>query len=370
MRFDLEEYILHELARLVAIPSVTGSEMPCILYLEHVLAEMGLEPHRQPVDERRCNLVVPARARPALLLTAHVDTVPDFGHPDLFTPRLEAGWLAGRGAADVKGGIVAILAAIRLALLRDTSLDHVALAFTVDEEQGGLGSEVLASSLTADAAIVMEPTQLRICICEAGSVEAEFLVTGFACHGSEFEQGTNAIEKAISLIHELDRRMRTRRYHPLLGKAGYNLMHIAGGSSALVVPDECRVRLDVRLFPRDDPEQVVSTLQQIAVMLDARMTVHDISEPFELSPEAPIAQLLSGAFEEASQTRAEFAGMKSWTDAEPLVRHGIPAVVFGPGDLAHAHTNRERVRLADVVNAARALFHAIERCPMVLAAPS
>lgn len=370
MRFDVAEYVTHELARLIAIPSVTGSEMSCIVYLEHLLAELGLEPLRQQVDARRANLIVPAKKRPALLLTAHVDTVPDYGQPDLFTPHIEDGWIRGRGAADVKGGIAALLAAIRLALHESQSMDHIALAFTVDEEVGGTGSEALARIVEADGAIVLEPTRLRICVAGAGSIEVEFVVSGFACHGSEFEQGTNAIEKAVNLVQHLQRALRRQRFHPLLGQVGFNLMHMVGGSNALVVPDECRVRVDVRFFPRDDSEEILSSLQHLAVVEDARVVIHDVSEPFETPPDSPVVRLMEQALNVTSGHSAEHAGIKSWTDAEPLARRGIPVVVFGPGDLAVAHTPRERIHVDEVVTAARALRQAMELAPTVLGAPS
>ncbi len=366
----LNQYVVHELARLIAIPSVTGAEMPCIVYLEHLLAELGFHPFRQQVDERRANLVLPARERPAVLLTAHVDTVPDFGHPELFVPRIENGWVHGRGAADVKGGIVAILAAIRLALYEDTPLDHVAFAFTVDEEQGGTGSEALAAAIEVDAAVVMEPTGLKVCHVAAGSLEMEFSVPGFACHGSEFESGTNAIDKAMALVQSLAKTFRGRRHHPLLGESGFNLMALEGGSDALRVPDECRVVIDLRMFPGDDSDQLISRIQQIAAMHDARPHVRDVSAGFEVPKDSPIVRLVTEAYRSVTGEDAKLAGMKSWTDAEPLVRHGIPSVVFGPGDLRDAHTEREAVRVEDVVLAARVLHETIKSAARVLRAPS
>ncbi len=367
---QLQQYIVHELAKLVAIPSVTGSEMPCIVYLEHHLAEMGLHPFRQQIDKHRANLVLPAKKRPAVLLTAHVDTVPDFGHPELFVPRIENGWLRGRGAADVKGGVVAILGAIRCALAEGTPLEHVAVAFTVDEERGGTGSEALAEAIEADAAIVMEPTRLSVCHVAAGSIEMEFVVPGYACHGSEFEAGTNAIEKAIALLQSLAKAFRGRRNHPALGEAGFNVMAFNGGSDALRVPDECRVHIDLRMFPGDDPDELIARLQQLGAMHDARPRVLDVSGGFELAKDAPVVRLLAAAFRAATGRDAVLAGIKSWTDAEPLVRHGIPAVVFGPGDLRDAHTEREAVRLDDVVTAVNVLHEVIKQAARVLTAPS
>jgi acetylornithine deacetylase/succinyl-diaminopimelate desuccinylase-like protein len=370
MVVEVEEFIRRELAPLVAIPSVTGQEFLIQPYLEHLLEDLGLQPEQQPVAGGRYNLVVRPRAKPALLLVAHVDTVGDFGQPGLFVPRREGTRLYGRGAGDSKAGVVAVLAAVREALTFGLAVEHVALAFTVDEEEGGRGSVVLAEEMEAQGAIGLEPTRLAIYPAQAGALEVEFTVPGYSAHGSAFEEGTNAIEKAWELIQALRQSPFVRHRHPLIGPGGINVLSIAGGSTALMVPNLRRLRVDVRVLPGQDVQQWLAHLEEISRRFEATLTVHDISPPFELPPETPVVSLLARATRNITGQEPKFSGMKSWTDAEPLVSRGIAAVPFGPGELAVAHTNREYVELPDVITATQILAEAIRLAPEVLPIPS
>ncbi len=344
-----------ELVRLVSIPSPTGQEQALLAYLEARLESLGLRPFRQPVEGDRANLIWKGAERPKLLLTAHADTVPIEEPPD--RPRVEAGCVWGRGSADVKAGIAAILLALEGT--PDVRELPIAVAFTVDEEQGGMGSKVLPEAVQAEAAVVLEPTELRICPAEAGSLEVRIEVLGIPSHGGTFEDGQNAILRATELLRAFGSLAFVRAEHPLVGRGGFNVMEIRGGRLALVVPDRCTFSVDFRVLPGQDIEAVKEEVLRVVAEHGARAEVLDESPPFELAEDAPVFALLREAYEETLGRPPEIGAIRSWTDAENLVSAGIPSVVFGPGRLAVAHTAFEHVELQQVADAARVLMQAI-----------
>ena len=356
-----EERARRELLRLVAIASESGREAGILAYLEARLEALGLAPlWRQPVEGAGANLVWSPHPRPRLLLTAHADTVPTWGHPELERPRAEDGRVFGRGSADVKGGIAALLLALEAAA-QDGRLDRapLAVAFTVDEEEGGRGASALPHAVRAEAAVVLEPTDLAVCPAQAGFLEARVVVTGVTAHGSELEAGRNAIHEAAALMVAFRDLSFVRAAHPRVGLGGYNVREVRGGRDALVIPDRCELRVDFRILPDQDPEAAAEELRTLAARHGATVAVTDSAPAFALGEDAPVVALMRAAYRAALGRPAPLAGMKSWTDAEELHAAGIPSVVFGPGRLAVAHTPGEHVEVRAVVDAARVLAAAI-----------
>lgn len=319
---------------------------------------MGLRPFRQPVEADRANLIWTGSDRPRLLVTAHADTVPTWDQPGVDRPRVEGGRVWGRGSVDVKAGIAAILLALEAC--RDL-LSPLAVAFTVDEEQRGLGSKVLPEAVRPEAAIVLEPTELRVCPVEAGSLEVRIEVAGAAAHGGALEEGRNAVHRAADLIRAFSTLPFVDAHHPLVGRGGFNVMEIRGGRPALLVPDRCTLVVDFRILPGQDLEAAKQALEGLVRAYDAVMEVVDESPAFELPEDEPVVVLLCRAYEEALGRRAPIGAVRSWTDAENLVAAGIPSVVFGPGKLHVAHTASEHVAVAEVADAVRVLTAAIRR---------
>lgn len=356
----MESKVTHELSRLVAIKSESGKEHEVLTYLEHRLESLGFLPFRQKVVEDRYNLIWTPHSHPKVLFSAHVDTVPDFGHPDLYFPRIEEGRLYGRGSVDTKAGIAAIILALEIARERGIKVNDCAVAFTVDEEQEGLGSKVLPEAIRADGAIVFEPTELMVCTAEAGSIEVRIEIIGTQAHGGDFEAGDNSIIKAISLIEAFKDLSFIKGYHPLIGRGGFNIMEIKGGGNALLVPQRCELSVDLRILPGQDVEGAKEELTRLFEREGVNVEFVDLDPPFELKKDEPIVRLIERAYEKALGEEPSIAGIKSWTDAGHLVSSGIPSVVFGPGKLAVAHTPWEHVELNEVVAATKVIYHIIE----------
>jgi acetylornithine deacetylase len=283
-----------------------------------------------------------------------------------FAPTIDAGRLYGRGACDVKGSLAAMLAALaRLDREQPPGAASVALACTVDEEFTHTGSSRLAeSNHGAHLAIVAEPTMLNLVHCHKGVLRWKIRTIGLACHSSTPRLGVNAIYRMGRVITVLEGYAAGLSRNPpdaILGPPSLSIGRIEGGQSVNVVPDWCEIEVDRRMIPGEDSaeclEQVRSTLRQ-SLGDDAGV---EFSEPWvHMPPLAPHASAwiapLARAIQLATGRRPEVMGVPFGTDAGPLAAAGTPCVVFGPGDIAQAHTKDEWISLDQVGLAAEAYF--------------
>ncbi|MDH7578998.1 MAG: M20/M25/M40 family metallo-hydrolase [Bacillota bacterium] len=345
------------LLRLIEIPSESGAEEPLLQYLEKRLARLDLPLVRQDVAPGRSNLVLNPLPEPALLLDAHADTVPVVieGRPCL--TRVEGRRIFGRGSADVKGGIAALIFALEL--LKETGGDlsnwPVTVVFTVDEEQDAIGSAGAAASFRPAEVIALEPTGLAICPAQAGSITASIKLTGHPAHGSEMETGTNAIQQAIELLSELKELPFLRAEHPVLGKNNFNIQKINGGTTELVVPQFCELKIDFRILPEQEIQEIAQELALFLTARGAEYTFLDFSPPFEFESDLPVIKRLQEGARAVLGRHLDLSGFRSWSDAENFTETGVPAIVFGPGNLAVSHTPFEHVDLEEVRLAAHIL---------------
>jgi acetylornithine deacetylase/succinyl-diaminopimelate desuccinylase family protein len=368
------------LSALVAIPSVnpmgralTGPEFlesKLTAYLEEWLRGLGVRLERQPVAPDRDNLLAwydPQGARRHLLFDVHQDTVPVGGMTiSPFVPTIEQGRLYGRGSCDVKGSMAAMfLAFARLVREQPRGAASVLLACTVDEEFTHRGSSRLsAMDHQADLAIVAEPTLLDIVHCHKGVLRWKVRTAGVACHSSTPDLGENAIYRMARVLEALEKYASTLKHktpHEILGAPTMSVGRIEGGESVNVVPDWCEIEVDRRLIPGEDPAFCLRDAREwLRNELPAAIRF-EFSEPGVRMP--PLASLssdwlppLTVAIETATGRRPALRGVPFGTDAGPLSATGTPCVVFGPGDIAQAHTKDEWIDLTQVAQAAEAYF--------------
>lgn len=353
----METLAREELWRLLSIPSPSGTESRLLSYLEEKFRGLGLETSHLPVPGSGYDLLVNPLPVPRLLVDIHVDTVPDLIEGRDCPVRVEGDMVYGRGSADAKGSVAAVILAVEMLRGKGISLKELplTLAFTVDEERDAQGSEVLADSLAPLAAVVMEPTNLTVAVAEAGSLVVEVQVDGTRAHGSCLEAGESAISKTMSLLAQLRFLPFMREEHPLLGPAGLNIRHLHGGSEDLVIAGLCRALLDFRLLPGQEIEAVKGELDKALAGPGVHYRVVEVSPPYQLPEGEPVARRLQEAYQKAMGMAGRIGGMASWTDAENLFSRGTPAVVFGPGKLEVAHTPDERISIREIVAAARVL---------------
>jgi acetylornithine deacetylase len=306
-------------------------------------------------------------SRPTILWEVHQDTVPtDRMVIDPFGAVVRDGRLYGRGACDVKGGMAAMLSAFgRLARDKPAQACNVTLACSVDEEHTFTGvSEMVRRGLRADMAVVAEPTRLHIVQAHKGVSGWHVSTPGRACHGSSPEQGVNAIYRMGRVLTAIERyaeRLRASRTDPLLGPPTLSVGRIEGGTSVNTVPDWCRIEVDRRLIPGEDGRAAPADLAAYLKGAGGIDFPFEVSEPWKHSPalaaerSAEIIARLGRAID-AVKGAHQVVTVPYGTDASTVAAGGIPAVVFGPGDIAKAHTCDEWVPLDEVAEAGEILY--------------
>lgn len=369
------------LSDLVAIPSVNPMGRPLsgpeflegrmTDYLEGHFRERGITATRTTVAPGRDNVLAryesPGSAR-TLLFDAHQDTVPTDGMTIApFEPRIEGGKLYGRGSCDIKGGLAAMLLAFeRLHRERPKGSASVVLACTVDEEFTHLGaSRLVADRVRADLAIVAEPTLLDLVVTHKGAVRWKVRTKGVACHSSRPELGDNAIyrmARVIGALSEYACALSGREPLPLLGPPSFSVGRIEGGQSVNIVPDWCEIEVDRRVNPGEVglelPGEALTFVRERLGGLDGVEFLPPWLNMPALAPRVDDAVLggLKGAITRVIGREPALGGVPFGTDAGPLGHSGMPCVVFGPGDIAQAHTKDEWVDLGQVEQAAEAYY--------------
>ena len=368
------------LSALVSIPSVNpmGRRLAGPEYLETRLTsfleawfhELGVRCERQPIAPGRDNLLArydAPGARRLILFDVHQDTVPADGMTIApFVPEIAGGRLSGRGSCDVKGSMAAMLSAFaRLVRERPPGSASVLLACTVDEEFTHIGSSRLAETKhAAELAIVAEPTLLNLVHSHKGALRWKIRTKGVACHSSTPHLGVNAIYRmgvVLDLLQKYAGMLAASTPDPILGPPTLSVGRIEGGQSVNVVPDWCEIEVDRRLIPGEDAASAMETVKDLVEKLFEDPGCVEMSQPWvHMPPLAPQAtgwiEPLSRAIETATAHRPILMGVPFGTDAGPLSEKGTPCVVFGPGDIAQAHTKDEWIDLEQVQLAALAYF--------------
>lgn len=361
---------------LVAIPSHSDAGTTAVAgWLEEFLSAQGLPTRIQPAGgSHHVNLLVgyPELTKaPLLLLNGHLDTVPPT--PNGGAPEVRGKLLFGRGAADMKGAVAAMtMALVALQRAKFPLKRPVMLAAVAGEEIGGLGTKALVREVKAEACIVGEPTQLRLVTAHKGVEWGEIVVEGRSAHASRPELGVNSIHWAaviVQALRELGARWTRERSHPLLGSPTLNIGVIQGGMAPNVVPDRCLIRFDRRWLPGEELEaiyeEIRATLGRLVQGTNVQVQVKRMEEtlhscPMETRPDHPFIRTLQGVAAEEGLS-PELLGVPYGTDGAILVGRGIPTVVWGPGDIAQAHTADEHIDLGEVWSATRAYLRAIVR---------
>jgi acetylornithine deacetylase len=339
-------------------------------YLEQFFRGLGVKWERQRVAPQRENIVAYSGATGAkrrLIFEAHQDTVPtDNMTIDPFGAKIESGRLYGRGACDIKGGMASMLAAFaRLVRERPAGAAEVIMACTVDEEHTFLGvQQLVKQGLKADMAVIAEPTQLKIVHAHKGVIRWHVSTPGRSCHSSAPEQGINAIYrmgKVLVGIEKFAEKLRGSRSDPLLGPPTLSVGRIEGGTSVNTVPDRCRIEIDRRVIPGEDAEAAPGQLTEF-LKAEAKIDVpYEASAPWLRCPSlswensAELVKRLGAAIDSVRKPHAVVA-VPYGTDASSIAGAGIPSVVFGPGDIAQAHTCDEWIDLAEVETASEILY--------------
>ncbi|MFY9140529.1 MAG: M20 family metallopeptidase [Thermacetogeniaceae bacterium] len=372
-----------ELAReLVRIPSEnpSGSEQAIASYISKWMNRLpGVEVINEEVLPGRSNVLGILKGeekRCGLAYLGHMDTVPS--GPgwtyDPFGGIIKEGKLYGRGAADMKGGLAAILMTLsNLALSGQKPKHDFLVCATIDEEGPGmLGAVDLVKKNYIDnntLVVATEPTGNELHIFHKGLVWYEICVKGKNAHAGNPEQGVDAVYGMSLLLTTLKKHLQKLNYnHPILGRPSLTCAKIRGGLKTNIVPAECIAEIDLRLVPpmtlHGTAELIEKVLNGVTLSVPGLQTsfrqINNDRPPIEANPSSPVIGAFQEAYRIVTGNEIKIGGFPAYTDASIIssLTSNPHCVLFGPGHLEQAHTTDEFIPIKELVEAEKVLTEA------------
>ncbi len=381
--FELSSPDRDALARLaqdlVRTPSVSGRENAVAALITDTMRQFGF----QEVWTDRIGNVIGRYGTgqgPKLLYDGHMDTV-DVGSRSAwqrppFGGEIEDGVLYGRGAADMKGALAALLYSVKLLADRQTLLrGDLYVACVVQEEPcEGMAVRTLIEEdgLQPDYVVLAEPTSMGVYLGHRGRVEIQVTTYGRAHHSAAPDRGVNAISSAARLVFGVELLASQLLSDPSLGQGTLAVTHIAStGSSNTAIPDRCCLLIDRRLTLGETEARALAEIQQVVkrerVDADVGTAGYETTSytgylcrgrkyfpPWLIGENEGLVRAVEHVAERVLGYHPRLGTWPFSTDGTyTMGLAGIPTVGFGPGDERYAHTSDEQIRLSDVADAAR-----------------
>lgn len=382
-----DEELIRWVQELVRIPSVWRPELgvgeeEAARWVEARCREIGLETHFEMVQPGRPNVIalLPGPAEgPTLMFEGHTDVVTE-GDPNAwtfppFSATIHNGRIYGRGANDMKAGLVCALIATKALVRSGVRLGGTVLIGAVCDEEGEMiGIKHFVEQGWADrvdAAIICEPEENHLCIAQKGVMWIRVVIHGEMAHGAMPLTGINTAYPAarfLTLVQELEQQeINTHGAHPYLGQPSITPTIVlspprgAGEPQNNVMPGATEIVLDCRLIPGQDPDDLahrVETLARAACAVDERLRytcqVLEVRPPTATDPNHPLVRTLAQAYTDLTGEPPVYGGVPGSTDGTILFAHkGIPVVTCGPGDIHIPHHVDEWVSIEEIRTAAR-----------------
>lgn len=364
-----------EMVKIPSYPGIEGQETETAKYVHEIFKKEGIPSEVYEVVDGRCNVVARLKGKGVgknILLTGHLDTVPLYDMEDGLNPKIENGNIIGRGTVDMKGPLACMVLSMVALKRAGIELDgDVVFAGVIDEENKSEGTiELLKKGLDVQAAIVGEPSELNICVGHRGLEWFEFFFKGKTVHGGKQEEGINAIKNAMEFIQALEEEVIPKlkdNYHPIIGASSMNYGYIKGGLQPSTVAGECLLQIDRRWIPGERYENVLKQYQDIINRLEKEdekfkcdMKVMDVSlmrdgyihEAMETDKNHDFVEIISEATHLVTGNVPKRTSFTAWSDGGLLNSYGnIPTVIFAPGCLETAHSNREYIDIESLLPA-------------------
>jgi len=382
---QLFDHALDILKELIRIDSVNPTLVPggageryIAKFLVSFLTECGIEAHLQTVCPDRFNVIATVRgaeAGPRILLNGHLDTVSVKGMSLPFDPVQREGKIFGRGSQDMKGGLAAAIAALLVLSQNQPQFrGEVVLAAVADEEDQSLGTRCFLSQWPQDKvfqfALVLEPTDLKLCTAHKGFAWIELTTKGVAAHGSRPQEGVDAIRFMGEILQELDlldRRIQSTPGHPLLGTGSLHASTVQGGREWSSYPDRCLLKYERRTLPGEADDIVEQEMKMILDKVAARNARFQAEGrlvcsrlPFEIDRQHPALLEFYKVAQSHMPNLVDWGAVSFWTDAALLLEAQIPTLVFGPRG-AGLHSLEEYVIASDIIDCARIICEFVSR---------
>ncbi|MGI6552182.1 MAG: M20 family metallopeptidase [Bacillota bacterium] len=362
---------------LVKIKSINppGEEAEVAEYVRDYMQARDVPTEICEISPNRYNVVSRLKGQgngPALIFTGHMDVVSISEEErkrwivEPFSGEIRGGYLYGRGSVDMKAGLGAAMVA--LGSLSKQGLiprSDILLVATVDEEDLMRGAKALIETDLLSGAshvVVCEPTNMHLATCSRGRTWAEVNVAGETAHASREGAGINAINRAVLLINRMLNYSIPHQKHPVLGGSFWQATMIKGGIEPAIIPDSCSIIVDARLVPGQTPDDIWGHMQEIINDLGkevpgfaADIKIVEKREPWETPDDDVLVCKLTDACQKADLP-VERIGFLGTTDGTVFRRAGMEAVIIGPGDLALAHKENERVLISQLIKACEVYY--------------
>jgi len=382
---DTEE-VLQVVKDLIATPSYTSLEERETLIAQHLLelfeAE-GIDAYLQEVKDGRSNIIATLKGEEngtSLMFNGHIDTVNPFGMEDPFNPVVKDGKLYGRGSTDMKAGVGTMAyALIVLKRLGVKLKGDLVFAGVIDEESSESAGthHIVDHGPKTDVAIIGEPTKLNTVAAHKGCDYFEITFNGWSNHSSVPENGVSAISAAAEFVKKVENQMMpeyAKLDHPLVGSPTINigaiqgcsidnLPYLKGENESFVgtVPGYCKVIMDIRWTPYQKIEEVFNDVKEVAKLIeqerpDVKVEVkHIFPHPaMEIAADHPLVQSVQKNIKDIIGEERPLQGEPFWGDSGLLYAHAnIPTLMFGPGDIAVAHSDNEYMEVDQLAPAAK-----------------
>jgi succinyl-diaminopimelate desuccinylase len=374
---------------LVRVPSVFDpdrglDEQPAAELVEARMRAFGWSPRIDVVADGRPNVIAtidgdsPGRT---LLFEGHTDVVTEGDESswsvDPFGGELRDGRIYGRGSADMKSGVAAMLFAVDAVVRAGSFPGRIVVAALVDEEgmMSGVRDFVRRGHAEGiDGAICCEPEGGEICHAAKGALRLRIDLRGKMAHGAMPFEGRNpsrAVASVIAALADLERRLHdTHRAHEHLGQPWITPTVLRAGSPAQmnVLPATATLWVDVRTVPAIDHDELIAEVEGVvtdstgASGVTAAVTVIDNRPAVELAPDSPLVRAVWDAHSAVAASPARLGGVPGTTDGTMLTAlAGVPTVVYGPGGKWIAHQADEFVDVTDIVEHATVYVEAARR---------
>ncbi len=349
-----------------------GNEGPVADMLASLLRTAGFSVELYDLASGRPSLIarLPGRENiPPLFFSGHLDTVPvgtsTWAYPP-FSATIQDGRLHGCGAADMKSGVAAMVAAAMQHAFQPTARRGLTLVLTAGEETGCLGGQDLAARNVlgqAYALVVGEPTSNQPRLGHKGVIWIRMHFQGMAAHGSMPELGSNAIIKASRAALALDTFFGDAPRHPKLGKPTASVNVMSGHHKINIVPDNAFLEIDIRPLPGMDKEDVIRALRQ-TVPDPCEITVLSSQQGFWTDEHSVFARDFFQIVRDITGKPTLVDGISYFTDASPLLSAfgTIPAIICGPGNPAHIHKTDEWCAVQDIFQARDIYYRICQKC--------